>query len=250
MGNWTQNPHWTPWRNLEQEKMLPTPKLFKSFSLHPKKGIVECGGNQIEHIRAKGSLCQHQSLPSLKDEETEAGGGWNDLPRVTQCWRPSWDQICPPQAHACPSSLDTASPRRKGFVFCLFLLQCLAHKNCRSMENPHVWGEMVLFPSQGVDNTQWTLGFQTLKHCCSWGVWKWIGQVSQMWRGKIYIFAWLFSPEVTKQESGGQNLVGCLASFLGSLQLRIPAFQHPSWIWFDTWILPSLLSLSGRETFS
>ena len=46
----------------------------------------------------------------------------------------------------------------------------------------------------------------------------------------IYIFAWLFSPEVTKQESGGQNLVGCLASFLGSLQLRITAFQHPSWI--------------------
>ena len=157
MGNWTQNPHWTPWRNLEQEKMLPTPKLFKSFSLHPKKGIVECGGNQIEHIRARGSLCQHQSLPSLKDEETEAGGEWNDLPRVTQCWRPSWDQICPPQAHACPSSLDTASPRRKGFVFCLFLLQCLAHKNCRSMENPHVWVEMVLFPSQGVDNTEWTL---------------------------------------------------------------------------------------------
>ena len=69
-----------------------------------------------------------------------------------------------------------------------------------------------------------------LKHCCNWGVWKWTGQVSQIWRGKKYIFAWLFTSEVTKQESGGQNLVGCLASFLGSLRLRIIAFQHLSWI--------------------
>ena len=55
--------------------MLQTPKLFKSFSLHPKKGFVECRRNQIKYIRARQSLPQHQTLPSLKDEETKAGAG-------------------------------------------------------------------------------------------------------------------------------------------------------------------------------
>ena len=61
-----------------------------------------------------------------------------------------------------------------------------------------------------------------------------LGSLEMSWssesdvEGEKYIFAWLFTSEVTKQESGGQNLVGCLASFLGSLRLRIIAFQHLS----------------------
>lgn len=102
-----------------------------------------------------------------------------------------------------------------------------------SMENPTCLSGEVLFPSQGVDDTEWTFGFQTLKHCCSWGVWKWIGQVSQMWRGKNIYLPVFFFPRGHKTGEWGTKS-GRLPSILSGISATqnyslSASFLDPTW---------------------